>query len=149
MPPYEYDRLCQQIVEDAQEAIIFADRDGIIRLWNSGAQAIFGYTAEEALGQTLDLIIPQQYRDRHWEGYNRVMSTGKTRLDKELLAVPAIRKDGGRVSLEFSIVLMRDTNNELIGIAAIIHEVTERRQREKEMKERLATLEAKMKNIST
>ena len=143
MPLYEYDRLCKQIVENAQDAIIFADRDGIICLWNSGAQAMFGYSAEEALGQSLDLIIPERLRGRHWEGYRKVMSTGITKYDKELLAVPAIRKDGKRISLEFSIVPLRDEGNELLGVAAIMRDVTERWQKEKELKERLATAESK------
>ena len=143
MPLYEYDQICKQIVENAQDAIIFADRDGIICLWNSGAQAMFGYSAEEALGQSLDLIIPERLRGRHWEGYRKVMSTGITKYDKELLAVPAIRKDGKRISLEFSIVPLRDEGNELLGVAAIMRDVTERWQKEKELKERLATAESK------
>ena len=73
----------------AQDAVIFADRSGVIRLWNSGAEAIFGYEAAEALGQTLDLIIPERLRERHWEGYHRTMTTGLTRYGEGLLAVPA------------------------------------------------------------
>ncbi len=69
MPTYRREWLCQQIVEASQDVVIFADRDGIIRLWNAGAEAMFGYRAEEAIGQTLDLIIPEQLRGRHWDGY--------------------------------------------------------------------------------
>ncbi len=143
MPPYMHEWLCRQIVDGTQDAIIFADRDGIIRLWNSGAEAMFGYRAEEALGQTLDLIIPERLRGRHWAGYRKVMATGVTRYGRELLAVPAIRKDGMRISLEFTIVLLRDATGELLGPAAIIRDVTERWQKEKALKERLAALEAK------
>lgn len=145
MSMYIRDQLYLQIVENAQDAIVFADRDGIIRLWNSGAQTMFGYSAEEALGQSLDLIIPEHLRERHWEGYRKVMSTGVTRYDKELLSVPAIRKDGRRISIEFSIVILSDEGNELFGVAAIMRDVTEHWQREKELKERLAALEAKVK----
>jgi PAS domain S-box-containing protein len=109
-PKHEW--LCRSIVDNAPEAVIFASRDGIIRLWNAGAEAIFGHTPEEALGQSLDIIIPENLRNRHWEGYNRTMATGETKYGKDLLAVPGIRKDGTRVSLEFSIVLLRDDGGE-------------------------------------
>lgn len=145
MAEYTHEWLCRQIVEKAQDAVIFADRDGIVRLWNSGAEIIFGYPPEEALGKTLDLIIPEKLRDRHWEGYHRVMETGVTRYGKEVLAVPGICKDGSRVSIEFTIVLLADENENPFGTAAIIRDVTERWQREKEMKRRLADLEAKVK----
>jgi PAS domain S-box-containing protein len=103
---------------------------------------MFGYRAEEALGQTLDLIIPEQLRGRHWEGYRRVMATGVTRYGRELLSVPAIRKDGTRLSLEFSILLLRSQTGGVAGVAAILRDVTERWQREKALRERLAALEA-------
>lgn len=134
--------LSRRIVEDARDGIIFADREGIIRLWNTGAEALFGYRAAEAIGRSLDLIIPEGQRRRHWEGYRRVMATGETRYGRELLAVPAIRKDGARISLEFSILVVRDEGGEVLGAAAILRDVTERWQREKALKERLAALES-------
>lgn len=131
----------KQIVDFGQDGILFADRDGIVRLWNLGAEAIFGYTAQEALGQNLDLIVPEKLRERHWEGYQRVMDTGKTRYGNELLKVPALRKDGKRLSVEFTIILVRGYRNEILGSAAIMRDVTENWQQEKEMKERLKFLE--------
>jgi len=139
--------LCQRIVEETQVAIIFSDRDGIIRLWNSGAEAMFGYRAEEALGQTLDLIVPERQRSRHWEGYTRVMGTGVTRYGRELLAVPALTKDGKRISIEFSIALLRTPSGELLGATAILQDVTARWQQQKDLKTRLATLEAKLEQV--
>jgi PAS domain S-box-containing protein len=133
--------LCREIVYGAQDAIIFSDPDGVIVLWNSGAETIFGYSVNEALGQTLDLIIPEKPRSRHWDGYRKVMATGSTRYGQELLGVPAIRKDGARISIEFSVVLPRSSSGALLGAAAIIRDVTARWQREKELKERLAALE--------
>jgi PAS domain S-box-containing protein len=133
--------LYKSIVENAPDAMIFADREGIIRLWNSGAEAMFGYTAQEALGQTLDIIIPENLRGRHWEGYNKTMFTGETKYGKDLLAVPGIRKDGSRISLEFSIVLVLDEGGKLLGPAAILRDVTARWKKEKELKERLSALE--------
>ena len=133
----------QQIVEGAQDAIIFADKEGIIRLWNSGAEAIFGYSAEEATGATLDLIVPEKLREKHWEGYRKVMATGVTKYGSDILAVPALRKDNSRISVEFTIVLLQDTAGTPQGTAAIMRNVTERWQKEKELKKRLADLEGK------
>ena len=133
--------LYQQIVEGAQDAIIFADREGIIRLWNSGAEAIFGYSAAEALGQTLDLIVPEKMRERHWEGYRKVMDTGVTRYGSDVLAVPALNKNDSRMSVEFTIVLLQDDTGKPQGTAAIMRDVTKRWQKEKELKKRLAELE--------
>jgi len=131
----------KQIVDFGQDGILFADRDGIVRLWNLGAEAIFGYTAQEAIGQNLDLIVPEKLRERHWEGYNRVMETGESRYGKELLKVPASHKDGKRISVEFTIILVRGHQNEILGSAAIMRDVTENWQQEKELKERLKFLE--------
>lgn len=133
--------LYRQIVDQTQDAIIFANREGQIELWNSGAESIFGYSAEEATDQSLDLIIPEKLRTRHWEGYRKVMATGSTRYGQELLAVPAMRKDGTRISIEFSIVLVRSSVAEMLGSAAIIRDVTARWQKERELKNRLAALE--------
>ena len=144
---FSHEWLCQRIVEETQVAIIFSDRDGIIRLWNSGAEAMFGYRAEEALGQTLDLIVPERQRSRHWEGYTRVMGTGVTRYGRELLAVPALTKDGKRISIEFSIALLRTPSGELLGATAILQDVTVRWQQQKDLKSRLATLEAKLEQV--
>lgn len=141
METYTHEWLCQQIVDHTQEAIIFADHEGIIRLWNAGAEAIFGYQAAEALGQSLDLIVPERLRDRHWEGYRRVMATGVTQYDRKLLAVPATRKDGARMSLEFTVVLLREPTGSILGIAAVLRDVTARWRREQEMRARMAALE--------
>jgi len=140
---FDHGWLYQKIVEESQIAILYADREGRIRLWNSGAEAMFGYRAEEALGESMDLIIPERLRARHWEGWARVMETGVTRYGREVLAVPATRKDGSRISVEFNILLLRAPTGEVLGAAATIQDVTERWQQQKEMKSRLAVLEAK------
>jgi len=149
MPKSPDDWLCGQIVQHAQDAIVFADRDGRIRLWNSGAEAMFGYRAEEAVGHTLDLIIPERLRARHWEGYRTVMATGVTRYGREVLKVPGIRKDGTRVSLEFTVILLRDETGNLLGPAAILRDVTARWEEEKALKGRLAELEASVERAGT
>ncbi len=138
------ERLYREIVDGISDAVIFADREGIIRFWNPGAEALFGYAAEEALGQSLDIVIPEPLRKRHWEGYFRVMETGVTAYGAEPLAVPGVRKDGSRVSLEFSIALLRD-GSAVRGAAAVLRDVTARWLRDKELRERLRVLEARVK----
>ena len=145
MSSENHDFLCRQIVESSPEAIVFSDQDGVIRLWNAGAEAMFGYRAEEAVGQSMDIIVPEKMRERHWEGYFRVMKTGVTKYGKDLLAVPGIRKDGSRLSLEFSVALIRDEDGVLLGISAVMRDVTARWQKDREIKERLAALEAAAK----
>jgi PAS domain S-box-containing protein len=137
--------LCQRIVEDNPIAILFSDREGKIRLWNAGAEVLFGYRAEEALGQSLDLIVPERQRARHWEGWDKVMATGVTKYGRDVLAVPALRKDGSRISIEFNVLLLRAPGGELLGVAAMIQDVTSRWQQQKELRARLAALEAKVK----
>ena len=135
----------RRIVENASDAVVVAYKEGVIRLWNPRAEEIFGYSAEEAVGRTLDLIVPERQRERHWAGYHGVMASGVSRYGKgELLAVPATRRDGKRVSLEFTITLIRDEAGALIGPAAIIRDVSERWQRDRELMERLTTLEAQV-----
>ncbi len=143
MPDYSQEWLCRRIVEESRDAVIFADRAGIIRFWNAGAEAMFGYLAPEVLGQPLDLIIPENLRARHSEGYRRVMATGVTRYGWELLAVPGLRKDGARLSLEFTIVLIKTDDAQILGSAAIIRDVTPRWEKDQELRKRLASLEAR------
>ncbi|MFO7578112.1 MAG: PAS domain S-box protein [Pelovirga sp.] len=131
----------RQIVEEAPDAILYSDREGIIRLWNRGAELVFGFSAAEALGQSLDLIIPEKLRARHWEGYFRVMATGRSNYGTELLSVPALHRDGHQLSCAFSIVLIRDADGHPAGIASVMRDVTAAWTREKEYKARIAALE--------
>lgn len=143
------DRQFQQLLESATDAILVADRQGQIRYWNTGAERMFGYRANEAVGQSLDLIIPENLRSRHWEGYFRVMATGQTKYISDLLTSPGVHKDGSRLSLEFSIVLLRNDGGEIEGCASIMRDVTSRWQREKALKERLAACERTLHGSST
>lgn len=138
------DLLVQQFVEHAPDALLIADRDGIITMWNQGAELMLGYSAREAIGSSLDLIIPENLRARHWEGYHRVMASGETKYKTGLLTSPGVRKDGSRVSLEFSMVLLRNEAGQVEGCASIMRDVTERWNREKELKSRLAACESRL-----
>ena len=136
--------LAARIVAGAADAVLFTDRKGAIRIWNAGAERLFGWTAAEALGKSLDLIIPDRLRARHWQNWDRVMETGQTRYATEVLAVPALRKDGAALSIEFTISLVRDAEGRILGPAAIIRDVTARFQRDKELRAKLRELEAKV-----
>ncbi|CEJ11680.1 Sensor protein FixL [bacterium YEK0313] len=121
------DSLAEALFNQSTDAILAADRDGIIRFWNPGAERIFGFAAAEAIGQPLDLIIPEALRARHGAGYVQTMATGTTRYGAgDLLSVPAMTRDGRRISVEFSIVLLRDRNGAPSGTAAILRDATAR-----------------------
>lgn len=135
------ENLFAQLLQDAPDAILVADQEGLIRFWNHGAESIFGFSDDEAIGQSLDLIIPEGLRGRHWDGYQRVMTTGVTKYSTNLLSVPGVRRDGTRLSLEFSMVLIRDADGTIAGCATIMRDVSARWQREQELKARLAHCE--------
>jgi PAS domain S-box-containing protein len=136
------DWLYRHIVEDSGVAVIYGDAAGVIRLWNRGAEKIFGWTAEETLGRSMDLIIPEKHRSTHWDGYFRVMKTGLTKYGSSVLAVPAVTKDGRRISIEFSVVLLTEPTAGVVGIAAFLQDITQRWERDKALRVRLAAAEA-------
>jgi PAS domain S-box-containing protein len=127
------------ILSAAADAVVATDRDGIIRVWNPGAERIFDHRADEALGQSLDLIIPERLRARHWEGFRHVMATGESHYGEgDLLSVPGLHKDGRRISLEFTIVPLRDEQGRMQGVAAVMRDVTARFEEIRILKQKLA-----------
>lgn len=119
--------LAEAVLSTNCDAIVAADRDGNIVFWNPGAQRIFGYAADEAIGQSLDIIIPDRLRQRHWDGYHRVMAGGDSRYGHgDVLAVPGVRKDGAGISVEFTITPMLDEAGATAGLVAIMRDVTRR-----------------------
>lgn len=133
--------LAHSLLATNSDAIIATDRDGVIRFWNPGAARIFQYRADEAVGQSLDLIIPERLRARHWSGYREFMETGRSRYgDGDLLAVPGLRKDGARISLEFTVVALKDADGRLGGVAALMRDVTARFEETRELRRKLAAL---------
>ena len=133
------DTLAQAVLSTSSDAIIAADKEGIIRFWNPGAERIFGYASAAAIGRSLDIIIPERLRKRHWDGYRHVIESGESRYGQgDILAVPGIRKDGSGVSIEFTIVPLRDEAGELAGLAAIVRDVTKRFEEMRALKQKLA-----------
>jgi len=132
----------RQLVEAIGDAVIVADRNGAIALWNPAAERIFGFTETEALGRSLDLIIPERQREKHWNGYNQTMQTGQTRYATDILRVPALHKDGHRLSIAFTVALLYSAENEVTGIAAVVRDETTRFKEERDLRKRLEALEA-------
>jgi PAS domain S-box-containing protein len=131
------------LVQAAGDAIIVADVEGRIVLWNPAAERLFGFTAAEAVGGSLNLIIPERFRARHWAGYHTVMQTGQTRYSTQVLRVPALRQDGQRLSIAFTVALLHAPDGRRTGIAAIVRDDTERWQEEQTLRQRLAALEGR------
>jgi len=123
----DIDRFYRTLVRDTADAIIYADAEGVIGFWNTAAERIFGFSAAEAIGKPLDLIIPESLRQRHWNGYRATVRSGKSRYGAgDVLAVPALRKDGTRISVEFTILPFHDRTGRTLGMAATLRDVTKR-----------------------
>lgn len=119
--------IARALLASEADAIVACDRDGVIRFWNAGASRIFGFSAEAAVGQSLDLIIPERLRARHWNGWRHTIATGTSRYaGGDTLSVPALRKDGTQISVEFTITPLRDAGGAISGLAAVMRDVTVR-----------------------
>ena len=134
----------EQLVHAIGDAVVISDPHGAITLWNPAAERIFGFTQEDALGQSLDLIIPERLRGRHWEGYEKTMATGQTRYGNDLLRVPSVHKDGRALSIAFTVALLYSPERELTGIVAVIRDETARFQEDRNLRKRIAELEARV-----
>ena len=133
------DQLNAALLTSRGDAIIAADEQGLIQFWNPGAERMFGFSATEAVGQSLDLIIPPQLRDRHWQGYRDVMKSGQSRYGQgDVLAVPGMRKDGTRISLEFTIVPLRAADGRWTGLGAVLRDVTARFEELRALREKVS-----------
>lgn len=132
----------RQLVAVSGDAVVLSDAEGLIRVWNPAAERVFGFSRAEALGQSLDIIVPERHRKRHWDQYARTMSTGETRYGNELLRVPALRKGGGALSIAFTVGLMRDAGGAVSGVLAVIRDETSRWGEERALRARLAELES-------
>lgn len=128
------------LVEAMADAVIVADTDGKIVYWNSAAERVFGWAAAEAMGQSLDLIIPERQRGAHWDGYEKVMASGNTRYGTELLRVPSLHADGQRRSIAFTVTLLTDSDGAVSAIAAVVRDETQRWADERALRAELAEL---------
>jgi PAS domain S-box-containing protein len=132
------------LVSAMGDAVVVSDSGGAIVLWNKAAERLFGYTEAEALGQSLDLIIPERLRDRHWEGYVKTMETGVTRYGTDVLQVPAIDKSGRSFSIAFTVALLHSADNKVSGIAAVIRDDTRRFEKDRAQRKRINELESQI-----
>jgi PAS domain S-box-containing protein len=135
---------CEQLVEVIGDAVVVADASGTINLWNPAAERLFGFTRAEALGNSLDLVIPERLQERHWTGYRKTMASGETHYGHEVLRVPAVQKDGRALSIAFTVGLLHGPQGETTGIVAVIRDETARFAEERSLRKRLVELE---KNI--
>lgn len=129
------------LVSAVGDAVVVSDASGAITLWNKAAERLFGYTEDEALGQSLDLMIPERLRAKHWDGYQKTMKTGTTRYGTEVLHVPAIDKAGRSFSIAFTVALLYSADNKVSGIAAVIRDDTKRFEKDRAQRKRIAELE--------
>jgi len=127
----------------AGDAIVAADAEGRIIFWNPAAERIFGYARSEAIGRSLDLVIPERYRERHWAGYRNVMGSGQTRYGAQVLRVPALHKEGRPLSIAFTVALLFSAEGRVEAIAAIVRDETTRWNDERALRRRLAELEGR------
>ncbi|MCL8383734.1 PAS domain-containing protein [Xanthobacter aminoxidans] len=137
-----------QLMDAVADAIVVCDKAGAIALWNPAAERMFGFTPDEAMGQSLDIIIPERQRQRHWDGYHETMRTGVTRYGTTLLRVPAIHKDGHALSIAFTVALLVSEAGVPTHIVSVIRDETARWKEERDLRKRLADAETQMKAAS-
>jgi PAS domain S-box-containing protein len=141
----ELDRL---LISQAPDAVIFADLDGIVREWNPAAERIFGYTSVEAVGQSLDLIVPERFREAHWTGYKRALAAGETKYSGQALPTRSVRKDGTTIYVELTFAVIHEPHGQVIGALAHARDITERWAREREQRQRAQDLERRLQEVN-
>jgi PAS domain S-box-containing protein len=137
------------LVSAVGDAVVVSDANGAITLWNKAAERLFGYTEAEALGQSLDLMIPERLRAKHWEGYQKTMDTGSTRYGTEVLQVPAIDKAGRSFSIAFTVALLYSADNKVSGIAAVMRDDTKRFEKDRTQRKRISELESLVRETAS
>ena len=137
-----------QILEALGDAVIICGSDGLIRLWNAAAERLFGFTTADALGSSLDLIIPERLRERHWARFTRTMTTGQTRYENDVLRVPATHKDGRTLSIAFTVGLVLGAQRTVMGLVAVIRDETKAFAKLQDLRKRLAELEKETQRVS-
>ena len=133
-----------QLVEALGDGVIVCDATGAITVWNAAATRIFGFTEADAIGQSLDIIIPERQRQRHWDGYHKTMDTGQTRYGADVLRVPALHKEGKPLSIAFTVAMLHHPDGKVKAIVAIVRDETVRWTEERGLKAKVAQLEAQI-----
>lgn len=136
------------LVAAMADAVMVCNSQGSITLWNQAAQRMFGFSEAEALGQSLDLIIPARQQKRHWDGYHQTMKTGITKYGNDMLKVPALHKDGRTLSIAFTVSLIHAADGTVDGIAAVVRDETARFAQDRETRKRMSELEAELATLS-
>lgn len=131
----------QQFLTMAGDAIVISDISGVITGWNPAAERLFGYTPTEALGSSLDIIIPERYRERHWDGYCHTMQTGQTKYSTSILRVPSLKQGGDTLSIAFTVALLFDECGNPEFIVAVIRDETSRFNEERLLRKKLAAVQ--------
>lgn len=139
----------RRLVEQAADAVIFADRDGNIRIWNAAAEALFGFSRAQAIGQSLDLIIPDRLRAAHWEGFHRAVATGQTRLGGRAVITRSVNAAAATIYVEMSFALVSDERGEVLGSVAVARDATQRRDDERRLQQRIRQLEEQQSAAGT
>lgn len=138
-----------QLVHAIGDGIVIGDPDGKIIFWNRGCERIFGFTEAEAMAASLDIIVPERLRQRHWDGWVKTMETGHTRYGNDVLRVPALHKDGSSLSIAFTVALLPTPEGKVGSIVAVIRDETKRFNEDRALRARLAELQAKVDNIGS
>ena len=141
--------LYRALIEDLADAMIFTDRDGLIRVWNAGAEAVFGHRADEIIGKSLDVLIPDRLRSAHWAGFDTAMETGQLKHVRQSMTTRSIHKDGSDLYIDMSFALVRDDTGLLLGAVAVARDVTDRFKAERDARKRLAELEARVNSTAS
>ena len=140
--------LYRALVEDLADAMIFTDRDGLIRVWNAGAEALFGHRADEIIGKSLDVLIPDRLRSAHWGGFDTAMETGQLKHVRQSMTTRSVHKGGSDLYIDMSFALVRDDTGLVLGAVAVARDVTDRFEAERDARKRLAELEARVNSIA-
>lgn len=142
-------QLTELLHDQAPDAVIFADTGGVIRAWNPAAEAVFGFDAGEAVGVSLDLIIPEQFREAHWTGFGRALAEGATKYAGKALPTRSQRKDGATIYVELSFSIIHDDSGEVIGALAHARDISERWAQDREQRRKLRDLEERVKQMAS
>jgi PAS domain S-box-containing protein len=134
----------QSLVGAMGDAVVVCDTEGRVVIWNPGAERIFGWTAAEAMGQRMDMIVPERLRNRHWEGYDKSMATGKTKYAHDLLRVPAVDKAGRSLSIAFTVFMLFGADGKVTACGSVIRDETDRFAEDRALRKRISELEAQL-----